>query len=115
MGFKTDLINKAIIVILVITVLFTAYSEITPDIQEAGNSMNDSNLCADAGCAYNDSSVWLESGFACAVNSSPEGNATACDYDPIPLSGLFGGRGVVLMIIMAALAIFIIRGILKNK
>ena len=50
-------INKVIfvatIVIISVVILMSLYDALVPEVQTAGDSMNDSNRCATVGCFYN--------------------------------------------------------------
>ena len=107
MGINTAFVNKAIITILVIVLLFSIYSAIIPEAQTAGDEMNDSNRCTDVGCYYNITDPY------CHVNTT---NATVCQAPAysIPLSGLFSSSGIVFLIIMAALLVFLVKGLLAK-
>jgi len=113
---NVKVLNTAILVIVLVVVLFQVFAGIVPEAQSAGDEMNNSNRCADVGCAWNTSSTWLEFGASCAINSSPEGNATACPHAyTVPLQGLFSGKGVVFYIIMGMLIILIVKSFIKGK
>ncbi len=105
-------INTAILVIVLLVVLFQIYAAVIPEAQAAGNSLNDSNQCASAGCATRANSTIP---FACVTNVQANlTDAVACpNPNSIPLSGLFSGTGIVFIIIMAALFILVIRGFMK--
>lgn len=107
---STSMATSAILIILAIVILFQVYAEVVPDAQDAGNDMNDSQICEAAGCTYNASG----SPSTCQVNTT---NTTECaaDYQYIPLGGMVAGSGIAFTIIMAGLLITAVIGILKNK
>lgn len=111
---KSGIINTAILVIILLVVLFSIYAELIPEAQSAGSAMNDSNRCIAAGCFPNTN----HSTFTCindsALNATEVGEC-ANRINPIPLSGLVNGTGVVFIVIMAALFILVIKGFLKSK
>ena len=107
------IVTAIILGLVVLVVLFNIYAEVVPEAQTAGDSMGDEIRCAEVGCAWNTSALVTED---CAINSSPEGNATACPYEyGIPLSSLFSGTGVIFIIIMSMFVIFVVRSYLKQK
>lgn len=107
-------IESIVLMIILVIVLFSMYSSLVPEVQSAGDSMNDSNRCADVGCAWNDTS-YTSHGFACVINSSLEGNATACgESTEIPLSGLFSGKGIMILLVMVGLLLTVLRTVLPK-
>ena len=111
--FDLKFMEAVVTGLVVLIILFTAYSVIVPEAQSAGNSFNASEQCITAGCFYNATNS--TNGF-CGTDGLGE---TACDVSsantPIPLSGLFSGTGVVFLIVMAVLIIVIVKGYLKSK
>jgi len=86
-------------------ILFSVYSELVPEAQDAGTQLNDTNTCKTAGCTWNETS-----GGSCynALNGS-------CDYNRVPLNSLFGTGGIIFLIIMVALLITIVLKIMPKK
>jgi len=104
---NSNMINVAVVMIVVIAVLFQVYTTLIPSAQTAGASMNDTARCEAAGYYWNTSET------DCYLNST---EGTALDYNQIPLSGLFNAGSVVFLVIMASLLIVIVTGALrKNK
>ena len=99
-----------VLTIMVIVILFQVYAEVVPEAQDAGNLMNDSQICTAAGCTFNASG----SPSTCQVNTT---NTSECasSYSYVPLGGLVAGSGLVFAVIMAGLLIAIIMGVLKKK
>lgn len=91
-----------------LVVLLAIVAELAPEAREAGDELNDSNICNNNGCFYNSSTS------VCQVNSS---NTAGCENaNSVPLGSLFGGSGVVMVLIMAAVFIGIIYAVrLKKK
>ena len=111
MKLNTGIITAAVSTIVVILVLFTAYSTIVPDAGDAGDELGDEARCGDVGCFWNDSRA-----TDCTANNLTAGDTTACasNYE-VPLSGLFSSSGIVFIIIMAMLLIVIVKGIMTKK
>lgn len=107
----TSVVQSAILALVIIVVLFGVYAAMVPEAQTAGDSLNDSNRCDDLGCSYNSSSD------KCQYNSTFVGNATLFCSTPdktIPLASLFGGNGIVFVILMAMLLIVIVVSLFKS-
>ena len=114
--FGANTLNVVVLAIVVVVVLLTAYSEIIPEAQTAGDNMNDSARCEDAGCSYN--ATGRVSGTSCynsTIYNSTTGVTCEGTYKPIPLSGLFSATGVVFVIVMAALLILVVKGFMQQK
>ena len=77
-----------------IILLFTIVGELMPEAMDAGDSLNDSNMCVSAGCVYNASSAVCQR----TANFSQGLCATSTG---IPLNGLLAGGGIVFIIAMA--------------
>jgi len=101
---NTGMLNSAVLIIVILVVLFSAYAAIVPEAQTGGDSMGDSAVCAASACTYNASG----SPSTCQWNTT---NTSECpnDYDYIPLSGLFAGTGVVFVVVMAALLVLVVK------
>lgn len=100
-------INTGLVIVISIVILMSLWNALIPEAQEAGDTLNDSNRCDAVGCHWNESRELL-GGLACALNSSPEGNATVCQEigQSIPLSSLFGGQGIIITLLMVV-ALFV--------
>ena len=114
MELTTNKIVGGISAIVFIIVIFMAYASIVPEAQTAGNELNASNSCVDAGCFFNSSHLTTD-GIDCYKDNATSG--FLCDQSGyvVPLGGLFGGQGVVFVIIMVALLIVIVKGLLNKK
>lgn len=111
--FGINVVNTAILAIIVLVILFQAFATIMPTAQTAGNLLNASNQCSQAGCAYNASLTQCfnndTSGALGVCTALGTGTAGA------PLAGLFAGTGVIFVIIMAALLIIVVKGFMSKK
>lgn len=109
---NASVIEKAIMSLIVLVVLFVAYGTIMPTAQSAGNSMNQSNQCTAAGCTWN-SSITL----SCRNATGNESATSTCasGQHVVPLSGLFSGTGVVFLIVMIALILLVVKSYLPKK
>jgi len=109
-------IEVALILILTVVILFSLYSALIPEVQTAGDSMNDSNRCNAVGCFFNSSAGTGGELQGCRINSSREGNTTACasSLQTIPLSSLFRSSGIVFLLIMVGLLLTLLKIILPK-
>lgn len=105
---KPGVIQAAVLAIVILVILFTAYSEIIPEAQTAGDSFGDVARCADSGGVFN-----VTQG-ACLNGTSPADTGVV-GFTPTPLSTLFSGTGVVFLIVMAALLVLVVRAYLSKK
>lgn len=101
-------LETAMLGILIIVLLFIAYTAIIPTGQSAGDELTDSGTCSKAGGVYNSST---------SVCQNQTGSTyTAVDYQDIPLGSLFSGTGgVIFVVVMAALLVLIVRSALPQK
>ena len=100
-GLNTNILNTAILAIVLLVVLFQLYSALIPEAQAAGDSLGNAERCSVAGGFFNTSQS------AC-LNGTTPADTTAVNFDSIPLSNLFSGTGIVFIIIMAALLILVV-------
>ena len=109
-------IEAVAILIIIVIVLFSIYSSFIPEVQTAGDSMNDSNRCNAVGCFFNSSAGTGGELQGCRINSSREGNTTACasSLQTIPLSSLFRSGGIVVLLLMVGLLIAILKTVLPK-
>lgn len=108
-GISTSVINTAILGLVVLAVLFSAYSTLVPSAQVQGDSMNASSTCSRIGCYWNDTGA----DSSCYQNTSGIGE-TCRSGGSIPLSGLFSGTGVIFLIVMASLVILVVKGFMDK-
>lgn len=119
-------ITTGVILVISIVVLLTIWSELMPEAQVAGDSMNDSNRCNTAGCFYNGSITDVTSASSpCRSNASVDpavkadgtggDNSTSCtaDFTTIPLSSLFGGKGIIILMLMVLALVTGLRIVLR--
>ena len=112
MGINTSFINKAIITILVVVLLFSIYSAIIPEAQTGGDEMGDAYLCTELGaCILN---ATANETYPCRLTANQSLNCTGGQVTSIPLSGLFSGTGMMFVIIMAGMLFLVIKGILAK-
>jgi len=97
------MLTAVVFSIVALVVLFVVLSTLIPEAQTAGDSMNDSNRCADVGCYYNGSAT-----PTCSLNATNQTLACGNSVNAIPLSSLFGGQGVLFVIVMAVMLILVI-------
>lgn len=113
MGLKTTIATTAFLTILIIIILFEAYTAIVPEVQTSANSLNTSNRCEAVGCVFGtDTNGTLD---VCGNNASLEAGFCADATNSIPLGNIFSGSGFVFILIMMGLLIFIIREVLSKK
>ena len=88
------------VVIISVIVLFQIFASLVPEAQSAGDEFSDASKCGDVGCFFNTTSA-----ISCLENSSVEGQGVTCPVavETIPLAGLFGGTGVIILLLMVAL------------
>jgi len=100
--------NKYVGIFVGIIVLFSIIAVLYPEAESAGNSLNDSNMCSEAGCFYNSSRT-----VECTANNVTAGDTTLCTTgygaEGFPLSGLFAGGGVLFVIIAAGMLFVVIK------
>ncbi len=79
--------------------------------KEAGGDRFVSDACGDAGCAFDTSTR------VCEINSSTEGEGIVCPnvVNSPPLSGLFSGTGIVIILLMVGLILLAIRLTLPSR
>jgi ABC-type dipeptide/oligopeptide/nickel transport system permease subunit len=102
---KTLMLGISVLVIIV--VMMSLGSTLIPEVQSAGDELNDSNRCTEAGCYYNSSNTDAE----CTQNATG-GGTTACgeSAQTMPLGGLFSSDGIVPLIIIVGLLVAVIGG-----
>ena len=110
-------VEKGAILVIIVVVLFLIFAALVPEAQTAGDSLtvNISNRCINAGCDYNATDT-SNSTIDCKADSSV--NASRClktIKDAIPLSSLFGGSGIVFLLIMVFLLLTILKTVLPKK
>lgn len=107
-------ITIAILALVIITVLFSLLGDLMPEAMDAGDNMNETTLCALENSAVG-SCNWNGSTDTCDYNSTNHTHVCEGNYEAIPLSGLFSGTGVVILIVMASFFIMIIASFMGRK
>ncbi len=104
-------INTAVGIVITIVVLFLIFADLVPEAQSGGDRFSDATKCAEASCFSNTSLT-----PSCVINSSQEGTA-ACENDiqTVPLAGLFGGSGVVILLLMVFLFLMVLRVAFRRR
>ena len=103
---STQMVNTAILSIVILVVLFKVYAELVPEAQTAGNELNDTYRCETTAGGY-----WNGTTPGCQVNST---NSTALGYTAIPLGGLFSSSGLVFIVIMASLVVVVVKAFMPG-
>ena len=109
-------IEAGAIIIIIVIVLFQLFASFMPEAQSAGDKLTDEGRCNDVGCFFNTTAPSGEIS-GCRINSSTQGNATACNIplnEGIPLGNLFGGNGIVFLLLMIGLLLLILRTVLPK-
>jgi hypothetical protein len=100
--------TASILGLIIIVILFSAFSEILPEAQDAGDSMNNTARCIAA------QGVWCNTNCSGGTPANCS-SSTLQAYDEVPLNGLFSSGGVVFIIVMASLLVAVVIGFFKNK
>ncbi len=101
---KGKFMSNVITAIVFLVILFAGYAAIIPEIQSAGNSLNESNMCVSIGCVYNVSPIGPNTACLEITQEFP------CERENIiPLANLFGTTGIALLVIMAGLILLIFK------
>lgn len=104
-GALQSKVNTMVMVLIVIVVLFSTLAAMIPVAQDTGDSLTDEGACEDEG------HYWNTSTEVCQYNST---NTTAMDYSSVPLGNLFGGNGIVFIIVMAGILILVIMSVMRQ-
>ncbi len=105
-------ITVAVIIIISVVVLLRLFADLVPEAQTAGDEFSDSNKCGEAGCFFNSTET-----PTCLINSSTEGQGVACNVavQTVPLATLFGGQGIIILLLLASLFLGIIRIVMPKS
>lgn len=106
---KSGILTTVVMSIILIVVLLQVYAEVVPEVSDGGDALGDSARCADRGCSWNTSNE------ICYATSNYSAATCSADSQTIPLAGLVGSSGIVLVIIMAALLILIVKSSMNKK
>ncbi len=104
---KPNILNTAILALVLLVVLFQIYATLVPTAGAAGDSMGDSATCSSSGGFFNSSQQLC-------LNGTGPADTAQVSFQSIPLSSLFAGTGIVFLIIMAALIILVVRSFLPG-
>ena len=100
-GKGIAMFSGLLIVIIFVIGIMNITSAGIPEIQQAGNNLNDTNLCIAASCFYNSSLT-----PACRQdNASNTSTTCATGQHTVQFSGFFGGQGILVLAIMAMIVI----------
>jgi len=97
----TKSINKPIATIISILVIIVIFTNLLPSARTAGDDLTDANLCVGVGGIFNDTRD-----ITCTNNNSDTGDGIA--FTSIPISGVFGGSGLVFVLLMVGLLLTMI-------
>ncbi len=104
---KAQKLNKgitvAVTIIISVVVLFTLFSDLVPEAQSAGNEFSDDNKCVEAGCIVNSTFT-----NTCRNDTIPSSTVCPFDVENVPLASIFGGTGVIILLLMVTLFLGII-------
>lgn len=98
--------------IIVLVVVITAIGETTDDVKSAGNSINQSEQCAAAGCTYNGS--YSDTAQRCRL-AGDDTSGCATGSHEVTLSGFYEGDGIVLLVWLGVALLAVIGLILGVK
>ncbi len=103
-------INAVVGIIITVVVLFLVFAAIVPEAQTGGDRFI-SDACEDASCSF-DTSTRI-----CEINSSSEGEGIVCPnaVNSPPLSGLFSGTGVVIILLMVTLLLGVLSLVIPKR
>lgn len=112
---KVDFRNttlKVTLIIVGVIVILSLFEAMIPEVQSAGNSMNDSNRCATVGCHYNDTVS-----NPCRNSTGNTSTTMSCQQSAssIPLASLFSGTGFVVLLLMVLLFLVIMNMVMRKK
>lgn len=105
MNIKT--ISGLIFLLVAVIIIINVSAVIVPDIGDAGDGMNDTNRCTDAGGVYNTSNDPI---CHTAANTS-----AAVGFISLPINSAFGSNGLAVIAVMGTLIIVTAAGIMKFK
>lgn len=100
--FDAKTVNVAIMTIIVIAALLSIYAAVVPTGQSAGDDLADSGQCTSQGGYWNDTQ-------ATCYNTSDINAQAEQAFREVPIGNLFGGNGIVFLLLMVALFILIVR------
>ncbi len=95
-------INIVISFLVVVTVLLFLFNDLVPEVRQSGDQFGDTERCAVVGGFFNTTQ-------SLCLNGTNPSDTAIIGFQPIPLSSLFSGNGVVVILIMLFLLITIAR------
>lgn len=101
-------IEPAIVVIISVVVLFLVFSSLVPEAQTAGDSLGDAQACSTAGGFFNTSQS------AC-LNGTGIADTGVVGFEGIPLSGIFSGSGIIILLLMVTLFLGILKLVMPSR
>lgn len=101
-------IEVVVIIILTIVVLFEIFTGLIPEVQSAGDELGDANRCSDAGGSFNVTQ-------ALCLNGTSPADTAQVSFDAIPISSIFSGTGIIVLLLMVGLLIGILRVVLPKR
>jgi len=105
---STQMINTAILGIVILVVLFKLYAELVPEAGTQGDLMTDEGRCGTEGY------VWNSSAENCRL-SNVSGTVINANTYEIPLAGLFSSSGLVFIIVMASLVVVVVKAFMPGS
>ena len=109
-------IEVALILILTVVILFSLYSALIPEVQTAGDALNDSNYCVSQGCFYNasllDESPAVDNPCR-QENASNSSNACGVAHT-LPIASIFRSGGIIVLLLMVTLILVIIKTVMPK-
>ena len=106
---STQMINTAILGIVILVVLFKLYAELVPEAGTVGDEMSDASRCVSDG-----GGVWNSSDVNCRL-SNVSGTVINANTYEIPLAGLFSSSGLVFIIVMASLVVVVVKAFMPGS
>ena len=107
------IISTITAVIIAVVIIFTFVGGSGKTITDAGNTITNANNCSESVDGAGIPHVWNETSRLC--DNSTGGNVTAALYN-LPLNTLFGGSGVLILILMSMILLLVIGWVWKmNK
>lgn len=111
MAINKGTITALIVGLVALVIAFNVLSSLLPEVQDAGDQLNKTNRCEAEGCYFNASAN--STAFECITGVDDQ---TVCsDYKTVPLSGLLGTGGIVVLIIMAMFGVLIVKSYMNKK
>ncbi len=105
-------VQTGAVIVISIVVLFQIFATLVPEAQSAGDQFSDATKCGEAACFFNSTSA-----VSCLINSSAEGAGITCPnaVETVPLASVFGGSGVIILLLMVALFLGIIALVMPSR